>query len=460
VLSELYIGLFATVMLGAILINVLLGLGDLGDVGCTSGGCLGARAVGPAVVALGAIALVVGLGRLLGPIFVSPAIGSWLVTTPVDRGALLRPRALVGGAAAAVLATLIAAAGATMAGWSLHAGSVLLTGTALLTVGLLGATVRAQGADRVAVPMALALRTPGLVAWLLLVAVATGVVAGLGPAEPTTGWYAAAAGSAVLGVVGVVWTVRTVPHLHRRVVVRGSALVPAVSGALATLDLSLAWDVVSDHRWRGRPAVRSRRGRWSGTGALVWTDLARLRRSPGRLVRLAAAGVLPFAAEAAGAGRVTILVVALSGFLAGLPLLSGLRVLERSRGLVRLLPFSTRNIRIAAMAVPLACFTVFGLAMTTSLPPGEAQPLIGLAAGVGAAAAAVRWMTGRPPDYSRPLVSTPAGGVPTNLYGSIVRGFDVLLLSVAPMLLSPTPTGAAWSLGISAVVLSYLLGRD
>ena len=47
-LSELYIGLFATVMLGAILVNVLLGLGDLTDVGCTTGGCLGARTVGPA----------------------------------------------------------------------------------------------------------------------------------------------------------------------------------------------------------------------------------------------------------------------------------------------------------------------------------------------------------------------------------------------------------------------------
>lgn len=459
-LSELYIGLFATVMLGAILINVLHGLGDLTDVGCTTGGCLGARTVGPAVVALGVIALVIGLARLLGPVFVSPAIGSWLVTSPVDRGALLRPRALAGGAAAAVLAALVTAGAATLAGWAVPAGVVLLAGTALLTVGALGVTVRAQAAERVSVPMSVGLRTPGLVAWLLLLAVATGLLTGVGQAEPGVGWYAGLAAGALLAALGVVVTVRAVPDLQRRAVVRGSALVPAVSGALATLDLSLAWDVVSDHRWRGHPAVRSRRGRWAGTGALVWADLARLRRSPGRVLRLAAVGVLPFAAEAAGVGRVTILVVALAGFVAGLPLLTGLRVLERSRGLVRLLPFTTRNARFAAMAVPLVCFVIFGLAMTPSLPTGDRQPLLGLAAGISAAAAAVRWMTGRPPDYGRPLVSTPAGGVPTNLYGSIVRGFDVLLLTVAPMLLSPTPTGAMWSLVVSAAVLSYLLGRD
>jgi hypothetical protein len=71
----------------------------------------------------------------------------------------------------------------------------------------------------------------------------------------------------------------------------------------------------------------------------------------------------------------------------------------------------------------------------------------------------VRWVTGRPPDYTRPLVSTPAGGVPTNLYGSAVRGFDVLLVTTAPLLLSPTATGALWSVVLSLAVLGYLTGR-
>ena len=50
-------------------------------------------------------------------------------------------------------------------------------------------------------------------------------------------------------------------------------------------------------------------------------------------------------------------------------------------------------------------------------------------------------MTGRPPDYAKPLVSTPAGAVPTNLYGSVLRGFDVLLVAVTPVLFAPTAGG-------------------
>ena len=86
--------------------------------------------------------------------------------------------------------------------------------------------------------------------------------------------------------------------------------------------------------------------------------------------------------------------------------------------------------------------------------------MVGFAVGLCALAGAVRWVTGRPPDYAKPLVSTPAGGVPTNLYGSIVRGFDILLVSTAPMLFSPTVNGAIVSLVIALGVLSYLVGRE
>jgi len=86
--------------------------------------------------------------------------------------------------------------------------------------------------------------------------------------------------------------------------------------------------------------------------------------------------------------------------------------------------------------------------------------LLGVAVGASSLASATRWVTGRPPDYTRPLVSTPAGGVPTNLYGSVVRGIDVLLLTTAPLLIAPTPTGTLISLALSFVVLSYLVARE
>jgi hypothetical protein len=52
------------------------------------------------------------------------------------------------------------------------------------------------------------------------------------------------------------------------------------------------------------------------------------------------------------------------------------------------------------------------------------------------------------------------GAVPTSLYVSAARGLDVLILSVAPLLLFPTPGGAQVSLALSAIVLTVLVNRN
>jgi hypothetical protein len=51
------------------------------------------------------------------------------------------------------------------------------------------------------------------------------------------------------------------------------------------------------------------------------------------------------------------------------------------------------------------------------------------------------------------------GAVPTSLFGSLARGFDVLLLLCAPLLLASPANGAFISLVLSGVVLTYLLNR-
>lgn len=461
-LEDAYVGAFAALMLIAIAVSVLRGLGDLTQAGCGPG-CEGARAVAPAAIALGALALLVSLARLVGPVFVSPAVGSWLLASPVDRRGLLAPRAVLGALALVVGLGAVVAGSATAAGWPSFTATALVVTSLLLGVAVLGGTVRAQ-ATRWGWVSRLLVALPGVAAWVLLLLVVTGTVAGADP-RATPRWVEPASALVVallvpLAIVGVVLASRSLPLLPRSRVARAGGLVPAVSGALATLDLSLAWDVVSDHRWRGRGAVRPRRGRWSGTGALVMADLIRLHRDPGRLLRLALVAVIPLATRAAGADEVNILVVTLVGFVAGLPLLSSLRVIERSPGLTRMLPFPTRTARAAAVVVPLGLLAAYGLALIPALAPVEGRPLLALAAGVAATTSAVRWMTGRPPDYSKPLVSTPAGGVPTNLYGSALRGFDMLLLTTAPMLISYSTTGAWCSLALSAVVLSVLLGRE
>jgi hypothetical protein len=139
-------------------------------------------------------------------------------------------------------------------------------------------------------------------------------------------------------------------------------------------------------------------------------------------------------------------------------------VLTRTPGLARNLPFPTSTTRAAAMSVPVTAMVLFGLGTTPALHDAlgvvwSDALAIAVATGTAAAASAVRWVTGRPPDYSRPLVSTPAGAVPSNLYGSALRGFDVLLLTTAPLLLAPTAGGALISLGLAAIVLTVLATR-
>jgi hypothetical protein len=211
--------------------------------------------------------------------------------------------------------------------------------------------------------------------------------------------------------------------------------------------------------------VRSRRGGPSGPKALVWLDLVRLRRSPQTVILLMAAVVVPYAAETAGVGRVVVLIGGLAGFVAGLPLLSALRVVTRTPSLLRAMPFPVASTRMATLAVPTGAMALFGLATFPAIHASinltwTDSVIVSIAVGGASAAAAVRWVTGRPPDYTRPLVSTPAGGVPTNLYGSVVRGFDVLLLTTAPLLIFPSANGALFSLVVSFGVLSYLTGRE
>ena len=233
---------------------------------------------------------------------------------------------------------------------------------------------------------------------------------------------------------------------------------------MATLDLALLYDVLLARRWNGIGAVRSVRGVPNGPAALVVRDALRLLRSPQAVVVLAASIVLPYAAAAAGAGRVAVFVTAFAVSLGGLGLLSGLRVFTRSSGLVRAFPFSDAVLRGSTLVVPGILMAAVGIAAGPAIhAAGVASSgrslSIDLAAGVGGLASGVRWVTGRPPDYSRPLVSTPAGGVPTNLYGSALRGFDILILTVAPLLLWPTANGVESSLALSAITISVLVSR-
>ena len=463
-LSDAYVNVFATLLLGSMVVSVIVNVRLVSDDLCTTGGCQEARTVMPWLVGVSVLAVVLALARLFGPVFVSPAVGSWLLSAPIDRAAVLRPRLLWTAAIAAVGAAL-AAAGATALG-GFGVGPLLAFSGATSLLALAGVSFAGLSQSGRGLGARLLTWVLGLFVWsgLLLVALDRGPVADPPSGLPASWWLAL--GVVVVAASTLVWlSVAGVGRLRRHDVAPGGSLAPGLSGALATLDLALVYDVLLAHRWNGHDAVRSRRGGPSGRAALVWCDLTRLRRSPQTLVLLAGAVVVPYAAEAAGSGRVVVLLSAFVGFLAGLPLLAALRVVTRTPSLVRAMPFPASMTRQSTLTVPGIAMLVFGLATLPALHGAIGRTwadsfVVSFAVGVCALAGAVRWVTGRPPDYAKPLVSTPAGGVPTNLYGSIVRGFDILLLSTAPMLFSPTVNGAIASLVIAVGVLSYLVGRE
>jgi hypothetical protein len=463
VLSDAYIAVFATLMFGSMATNVVLNVRRVSSRLCTSTGCQEARSLLPWLAGLAAVVVVLSVARLFGPVFASPAVGSWLLPTPVDRAAVLRPRFLWTLVIACFLTALVAVGAASLGGFGIQALLAFTASTAIgtLVVVALAALSQSRG-GLLATLLTLLL---GLLLWSGLLLLALAAVPLTGTPEAATGWLVGIGVALLLAVVLLVRSLVDIGRLLRVDVARGGALSPGLSGALATLDLALVYDVLLAHRWAGRGAVRPRRGGPSGPAALVGYDLVRLTRSPQIPLVLLGAVVVPYAAETAGAGRVVVLVAALTGFLGGLRLLSAMRVVSRTPSLVRAMPFPVASTRMATLAVPAGCLLVFGLASVPALHAGIGRPwsdaaLLGVAVGASALASATRWVTGRPPDYTRPLVSTPAGGVPTNLYGSVVRGFDVLLLTTSPLLIAPTPVGTLISLVLSFIVLSYLVGRE
>ncbi len=462
-LSDAYIALFATAMLGSMAVNVVLNIRDVTTGQCTSSACTHARSALPLLFGIGVVAAALAVARLFGPLLVSPAVGSWLLPTGLDRAALLRPRLLATEAVTA-LAGGVAVAGAAALGGLPVAVVLALTGTVaglcLLAVG--AATLAQARGDRWIAPLVWLLAA---LVWVGLVLVSRDVVEVPGAdLRYGVGWTGLVVGGLALGVAATVVAARVLSTLERSRLTPGGTLLPGLSGALASLDFALLYDILVARRWLARSTVRTVRGRGTGPMTLVWRDLVRLRRSPQPLVVLVAALVAPYLAATVGFGRVVLLVATTTAFLAGLALFSSVRVVSRTPSLARCFPAPVWQVRAACATVPGAVVLLWGLATTpvlVSIHLGLPDALAcGLAVGVAGGVSVVRWMTGKVPDYRLPLVTSPMGAVPTSLYFSVARGFDVLLLLTTPLLISPTAKGAAWTVAIGVLTLSILLGRE
>src|ERR1700712_1196996 len=71
-LGDAYVMVFATLMLGSMVVSVIVNLRGVSQDSCTAGGCQEARAVMPWLVGISVLVVVLALARLFGPVFVSP----------------------------------------------------------------------------------------------------------------------------------------------------------------------------------------------------------------------------------------------------------------------------------------------------------------------------------------------------------------------------------------------------
>jgi len=464
-MSDAYVAVFSAVMIGAMVVNVIL-KAQRTIAQCTSVSCLSARAILPWAAFAAAVALALAASRLFGPVLASAAEGFWLLDAPISRAKLLGSR-LVGAVLAAFLGgALVGALVAALTGSTVIEIVVWSAATALSAAASVAFAAAQQGIER-HVLTRVATYLFGLLGVGALFSV-VGVAAG---------WFnfgfsderGLEIGLIMIGASGLVLLVSSVlaalrlGRIRRARLLSGGALVSGISGAFFALDIGLARDIVVERRAMERGHVHPRRGKGLGLEALVWREWQRLWRFPQPLLVLAGTIVVPYAADALGMSTLTPVFAALALFGATIPLLGGLRVLTRTGGLARCLPFSLARIKLASIAVPAILAGIWAVATTPAymgfgdgavertVPDASLMAIATAAAGL---LAAVRWTQAKGVDFGAPMVASQAGAFPPGLVTNLFRGFDVCLLTTAPLLLG---LSAMWSLLIAAIAAIILL---
>jgi hypothetical protein len=182
---------------------------------------------------------------------------------------------------------------------------------------------------------------------------------------------------------------------------------------------------------------------------MIHREFLRVLRWPRRLVIAFALLVVPYAVAGTGYDVLVPIAAGLAGFGAVRPLMDGLRSVCRSAGLVRALGLELRELRVIMAVVPGG----FAVVWATLAEPALGSPSVAFAVAAGMLTGAVRQASARPPSYSGPLVASPMGAIPPGLFSTPMRGFDLLLICLAPVLLGLSST---WIIVIPAIILMLL----
>lgn len=375
--------------------------------------------VGP--VALLAVALAAKLLLTVGPVTVSSASASWLLSAPVDRRSLLLGRfgaaLLAGGLGGGVLFAVLGA----FAGRAAVPVTVVGVPLGVLVTAL---TVLAQ---RVPARVVVAQRALSLVAVVAVLLLAVALVAGPGWAPPTNPWWPSCVTAAALALVAVAH--RRLGGLTRAPLTEGTRLVDATRAAATWLDPAMLADVLAARRARSIGRVRSARLRGVRAVVVLHAELVRLRRNGIAVVVWAGLVVVPYAAARVLPDAAVGVAHLVAAFLATERLAPGLRVIARNAALRRVIGGGDRELKLLHLVVPAAATLLWCVATYPALP--VIAPVITAVSALGAIAVTYRLATRPDLDYSSGIVlDTPFGVVPANIVRQVMRGPGLLLVLV------------------------------
>jgi hypothetical protein len=398
-----------------------------------------------ALAVLGIIGVLLSLAGRLGPVGVGGAEATWWLSLPVDRRGLLRPAAtrlpLLAGAVGAVLLALLELGQPT---------EVARPVSAVLRVGAVGglgaaAIVLLAGIGQSLGAVRRRIATAGnLILGLVPILALAGAFAGwrLADVPPPPAYVIPILAGLVLAAA--VLLDRRLARIPARDLRDSGSVASQAVGAVVSLDSRELGRALTD----GAAATRRRhttRFGWvnSAQAAIVAADLAVFRRSPRHVVQVIAAACVPAVVvgvhQIANAG-VLVAAFIISGYIATVATAEGARRAEMSPILDRLLPLSAKDVRKLRMIVPGAVMLLWSLAAFWSVARLEGGLGGWLVLGVLStpvwAGAAVRSAYRASPDWSGPLVSTPAGALPVGVGGVLASGPDVVILGLVPVLIA------------------------
>ncbi len=471
-ISDGYVAVFTAAMITAMVVSAIVHAQQVAA-DCSTASCNSGRSLLPWAAVAGLLVLTLAAARMFGPVLASAAEGFWLMDAPLQRSKLLVRRLWMALGAALVSGLLLGALVAALTGSSSSAILAWSAATGLSAAGVTAFAAAEQGAERrwTVKLLQVVVSLAGLVVLVIVVATAAGWVDIRVTDEFSIRLALILSGvGLVLGIVGAGVAIHRLNQIRRSRLTSGGSLVSGMQGAAFALDFGLVRDILVEREAMERGRVKPTRGRGLGLQALVWRDVQRLIRYPKPLFLLVVSVVVPYAVQALGLGPLNAPISALVLMAALIPFFSTLRVLSRTKGLARAFPYNTGEIRTAASVVPSVLTAIWAMAVIpaylgVSTEEAGNSPVravqIALVTAIAGLLAAIRWVSAKSADYSKPMLATQMGAMPPGLLINLIRGFDIVALVTFPVIIGWSP----WiSLVIALIAFSILrsggLDRD